>query len=307
MCRVLAYLGRPILVDDLLYAPDSSLVSQVYDAEFYALLNLGGFGLAAWGSGFADPDVPLHYRTPSLPPFDRNLRSLARKLTASALVAHIRAVFYDETQVLTEQNAHPFRFDGASPVLAMNGTLTRFGEIRYDLLDHIKPEIARHIEGTTDSEWVYALLLSQLPDPTAPSTPQQLEGATEAALGIVREVRDRHGIDMESEMNLVVADGRTIVATRFTYDHGWYSDEETYYSKRRRYEFTSLWSTAGSEFVRKEGEWIMRNDDRLRSVIVASEPITKDSSTWLEVPEYAMLTASLRDGVVEITTRELLV
>jgi hypothetical protein len=42
-------------------------------------------------------------------------------------------------------------------------------------------------------------------------------------------------------------------------------------------------------------------------VIVASEPITKDFSTWVEVPEYAMMTASLRDGTVEITARELVV
>jgi glutamine amidotransferase len=307
MCRVLAYLGRPILVEDLLYAPDNSLVAQVYDPEFYSILNLGGFGMAAWGAEFAEPDVPLHYRTPSLPPFDRNLRSLARKVTVGAALAHIRAVYYDDSQTLTAYNVHPFRFDGASAVLGMNGTLTRFGEMRYDLLDHIRPEIARHIEGTTDSEWFYALFLSHLPDPAAPSTPEQLEQATEAALRIIRDVRGRHGIDMESEMNVVVADGRTIVATRFNYDYGWYSEEETYYSKRRRYEYTSLWCTAGGEFVQRDGEWIMSEDERVQSVIIASEPVTKDSSTWVEVPEYAMLTASLRHGVVEIRARELLV
>jgi glutamine amidotransferase len=189
----------------------------------------------------------------------------------------------------------------------MNGTLARFDEMRFDLLEHIKPEIARRIEGTTDSEWVYALLLSQLPDPAAPSSPDQLEAATEAALRIVREVRDRHGIDMESEMNLLVADGRTVVATRFNYDYGWYPEQETYYSKLRRYDFTSLWCTAGGEFVLRDGEWMMSSDERLRSVIVASEPVTKDPSTWVEVPEYAMLTASLRDGGVEISARELVV
>lgn len=307
MCRVLAYLGRPILVDDLLYAPDNSLVAQVYDPEFYSILNLGGFGMAAWGAEFAEPDVPLHYRTPSLPPFDRNLRSLARKVTVGAALAHIRAVYYDERQTLSAYNVHPFRFDGASAVLAMNGTLTRFEEMRYDLLGHIRPPIARCIEGTTDSEWVYALLLSHLSDPTAPSSPDELEAATEAALRIVREVRGRHGIDMEAEMNVVVADGTTIVATRFNYDYGWYREEGSYYSKRRRYDFTSLWCTRGGEFAHQDGEWIMRDDERVRSVIVASEPVTKDSSSWLEVPEYAMLTASLRDGVVEITARELLV
>lgn len=258
MCRVIAYLGRPILLDDLLYGPDSSLVAQVYDAELYAYLNLGGFGLAAWDAGFPDPEAPLHYRTPSLPTFDRNLRSLARKLTAGAVVAHVRGVPYDETESLTVHNVHPFRFDGTPVVLGMNGTLSRFGEMRYDLLGHIRPEIAHRIEGTTDSEWVYALLISQLSDPAAPATPEQLERATETALQILRETRDQHGVDTSSEMNLVVADGRTIVATRFAYDYGWYPEDETYYSKRRRYDFTSLWCTAGRDYVCRDGEWIMR-------------------------------------------------
>jgi glutamine amidotransferase len=304
MCRVLAYLGHPILVDDLLYGPDSSLVSQVYDAELYPYLSLGGFGLAAWSAGFPDSNTPLHYRTPSLPTFDRNLRSLARKLSVGALVAHIRAVYYDESQILNVQNVHPFRFQGTSVVLGMNGELPRFGDMRYDLLDHMRPEIARQIEGTTDSEWIYALLLSQLSEWAAPTIPQ-LEEATEASLRILRGVRGRHGVDTESNLNLVVADGRTIIATRFAYDYGWYPDAETYFSKHRRYDFTSLWCTAGRDYVCKDGEWIMRDAERPESVLVASEPITKDRSTWVEVPEYAMLTASLRNGAVEITTREL--
>jgi glutamine amidotransferase len=106
-------------------------------------------------------------------------------------------------------------------------------------------------------------------------------------------------------MNLVVADGRAIIATRFAFDYGWYPDAETYFSKHRRYDFTSLWCTAGRDYVCRDGEWIMRDAEQPQSVLVASEPITKDRSTWVEVPEYAMLTASLHDGTVEITTREL--
>jgi glutamine amidotransferase len=307
MCRVLAYLGRPILVDDLLYAPDNSLVAQVYDAQQYAYLNLGGCGLAAWDSRFARPDAPLHYRTQFLPTFDRNLHSLARKLTVGGLLAHVRGIPYDDRQSVMVPNVHPFYFDGMSVTLAMNGTLARFDEMRYALLPHIRPEVARRIEGTTDSEWVYALVLSQLSDPEAVATPEELEGATERALRVLREVRERRGVDTASDLNLVVADGRTIVATRFTYDYGWYQDEDTYHSKRRRYDFTSLWFTVGSDYAQLDGEWLMRGSDRLESIIVASEPITKDTSTWVEVPEYAMLTASLLGGTLEISARELIV
>jgi glutamine amidotransferase len=43
------------------------------------------------------------------------------------------------------------------------------------------------------------------------------------------------------------------------------------------------------------------------SLMIASEPLTSDTSTWLEAPEYSILTASLEDGVLtsEIADLEL--
>ena len=42
-----------------------------------------------------------------------------------------------------------------------------------------------------------------------------------------------------------------------------------------------------------------------RSVIIASEPLTSDHSSWLEVPEYSMLTAELGPNGLEFETRDL--
>jgi predicted glutamine amidotransferase len=49
----------------------------------------------------------------------------------------------------------------------------------------------------------------------------------------------------------------------------------------------------------------MTAGDPARSVIIASEPLTTDVSTWLEVPEYSMLTAELTPDGLEIETRDL--
>ena len=57
MCRMLAYAGPPVLLDELLVKPDSSLVHQVIEARMLAMLNLAGFGLAAWDDAMADPAV----------------------------------------------------------------------------------------------------------------------------------------------------------------------------------------------------------------------------------------------------------
>jgi predicted glutamine amidotransferase len=42
-----------------------------------------------------------------------------------------------------------------------------------------------------------------------------------------------------------------------------------------------------------------------RSVIIASEPLTRDHSSWLEVPEYSMLTAEFGSSGLEFETRDL--
>jgi glutamine amidotransferase len=69
--------------------------------------------------------------------------------------------------------------------------------------------------------------------------------------------------------------------------------------------FVSLWYAIGCEYTQGDGGWQMTADDPPRSVIIASEPLTTDFSTWLEVPEYSMLTAELTPEGLEFETRDL--
>ena len=127
VCRVLAYLGEPIPVRNLLFDPDQGLVSQSYSPKMMnTFLNLGGFGMQAWDPWSLRPEEPFTYRTTNLPSFDRNLRSLSGKLAPSCLVAHVRGVTYGEEAVVADTNLHPFRFPGAQVVLAHNGHLRQF-------------------------------------------------------------------------------------------------------------------------------------------------------------------------------------
>jgi predicted glutamine amidotransferase len=53
--------------------------------------------------------------------------------------------------------------------------------------------------------------------------------------------------------------------------------------------------------VRNSHEWKMiGGSDAADSIIIASEPLTKDTSTWLEVPEYSMIYADTRGGVPSV-------
>ena len=175
--------------------------------------------------------------------------------------------------------------------------------MRYSLVEHVRPELAQCIEGTTDSEWIYALILSQLDDPYGVPEARELADATAHALRILRSVRAAHGIDTASPANLCLSTGRSLVATRISFDYGWYPPDDE--MLETDLPFVSLWYALGGEYMSRDGDWRMTAGDPPRSLIIASEPLTTDVSTWFEAPEYSMLTALLTTDGVEFETRDL--
>ena len=304
MCRVLAYLGEPISLEHVLFETDSSLVRQSYSPRMMQkFLNLAGFGMAAWDPRSAHAGDPFTYRVTTLPGFDRNLRNLAAKLEPTSLVAHVRGVTDAEYATVAESNLHPFHFPGAHVVLAHNGHLREFSRMRYDLVRHVRPELARHISGRTDSEWIYALVLSQLEDPYGEPEARELGNAVATTLRLLREARAHHGIDTSSPVNLFLVTGRSLLATRLSFDYGWYPDDDALLETDLPY--CSLWYTVGGEYVERNGGSAMAASETPRSLLIASEPLTLDTSSWLEVPEYSMITAERTAGGLDFETLDL--
>jgi glutamine amidotransferase len=304
MCRILAYVGEPLPMQTLLFDTDNSLVRQSYSPRMMnTFLNLAGFGMQAWDPTSLHPEEPFTYRSTTLPSFDRNLRFISSKLAPTSLVAHVRGVTYSGKSVVADTNLHPFHFPGARVVLAHNGHLREFSRMRYALLEHVRPALAELIQGTTDSEWIYAMVLSQLDDPYGMPGTRELGDATARALRILRTVREAHGIETSSPVNLCLGTGRSIVATRFSFDYGWYPPQDE--MLETDLPFVSLWYAIGGEYVARDGSWQMTAGQPPRSAIIASEPLTTHFSRWLEVPEYSMLTAELTPGGLVFETRDL--
>jgi glutamine amidotransferase len=261
------------------------------------MLNLAGFGMRAWDPGSHDPATPFAYGSDSLPVFDRNLKNLATKVAAGCVLAHVRGVAYSTQVEISPQNVHPFQFPGVPLALAHNGDLARFGEMKSRLAPHIRTELLRNIRGTTDSEWIYALLVSQLEDPFAAPSGTALVNAMARTLGVLREERMKLGIDDSSSVNLFVTDGRQVAAARHCFDFGRYPVGDPDRVHEANMNYLSLWYTAGRDYGLHDGEWKMvggaRNAD---SILIASEPLTRDTAAWVEVPEYCILHAEIRDG-----------
>jgi glutamine amidotransferase len=289
MCRLLGYVGTSVLLENFLYEPDSSLLKQAVEPQQLGMLNLAGFGLVAWDQGSHAPDVPFTYRSPQVAVFDRNLRNLARKIQTSAFVAHLRGVTYESGVEISERNVHPFHFEEHRLAVAHNGELASFLEMRFDLLEHIRPSVARRICGSTDSEWIYALIVSALANASEPLRADDIFRAIASTINTLRRVRDRLGIRQSSSVNLVACDGTNLLATRFVFDFGRYDKTPS----RTDVEYLSQWYTVGRDYGLHESEWKMIGGPAdADSIMVASEPLTRDVSTWIEIPEYSALVVS---------------
>ena len=304
MCRALLYLGQPVLLDNLLFRPDSALVRQSMMPRMLNMLNLAGFGLRAWDPASNDPQRPYSYYSLALPVFDRNLQNLAHKIRSTCVLAHVRGVAYSSRVEIALQNVHPFHFGTLPLVLAHNGDLADFDRMKPLLATHLRQEYLAQIHGTTDSEWIYALFLSQLTDPYAALEQATAFDALQRTLGILRDVRERLGIAVSSSVNLFITNGRQLVATRYCFDFGCYGTEDASRVHEANVNFLSLWYTLGRDYALHDGEWKMTGGaENADSIIVASEPLTKDIAAWVELPEYGALFAEIRGGRPSVTLR----
>ncbi len=293
MCRVLAYSGPPVTLEDLLYRPDSSLIRQAYAPRQLHKLNLGGFGMLAWDGGSAEPDLPWDYRSTELPVFDGNLRALARKARATCLLAHVRGIPYNTDAGFGPHNLHPFRYPGCRWAMAHNGDLHDHDRLKPELLRHIDAPVLKQMRGTTDSETIYALVTTLLGQRAGDADGGELLHALFACLRLVGDIRRRLGVERNSALNLFFSDGEAILALRYTYDFGCYDVTRPDSVHESNLGYLSLWYTTGERYQVTENEFRMSGRaDRCTAFLLASEPLTRDTTGWVEVPEYTALSVS---------------
>lgn len=303
MCRLLSYLGQPIVLDTLLYKPDNSLITQSYNPKLMThLMNLAGFGFVAWDYASIEPKEAFIYRIHSLPFYDENLKKLASKIYANCMIAHIRGIEYSEKNVVSDQNVHPFKFNNTPIAFAHNGGLVGFEEMKFDLLLHTKSEYRNCIRGSTDSEAMYALFLSHLDATKIPISIDDIFSALIETLKTLDKIRKKNNIRISSPLNFFISNGDFIVGSRFVFDYGHYPSS-TYSSPHMGYH--SMWYTYGEEYGLYEGSYQMKQSPQMKSIIIGSEPLTEDSTTWIEVPEYSFIGAKIVDNQVVIQSMDI--
>jgi len=268
MCRWLAYSGSPVLLEELLYKPENSLVVQSLHSRLGAEATNGdGFGVGWYGSA----PTPGVFRSTVPAWSDRNLQDLAAHIASPLVLAHIRASIGSPVQ---QTNCHPFRH--GRWLWMHNGYLDGFAAMKRDLVLAVDPDLFPSIEGSTDSEVFFhlALTLGLAEDPPT---------AVARAVGTIEEVAKRHGVAFPVQMTVATTDGETVWAFR-------YSSEGR---SRSLFHSTDV-STLRHQYPDNPVLHDLSDDTRL----VVSEPLGDLRGAWREVPEATCLT--VRGGSEEL-------
>jgi glutamine amidotransferase len=195
MCRHLAYWGPPISPATVVLDAPNSLLDQCTAARE---MSWGQDNLDGWGMAWSDDDRVRHHRRGVPLTEDLDGQQRLRSITAPRFVVHVRQM--TPGSVRDDINSAPFR-DG-NRFFTHNGYVADFGSgVREQLLAKVSPVRASGIRGDTDSEMLFALVLSRLDD-----------GATAVeSLGVIAEVAELYG----GRYNVLLWDGDTIVGTRW--------------------------------------------------------------------------------------------
>ncbi len=253
MCRWLGYSGGAIRVERLLFEPEHSLIDQSLAARTGpSTTNGDGFGLGWYG----DREEPGVYRDVRPAWNDANLRELAAQVSARQFLAHVRATTGTPVQ---RSNCHPFRH--GRWLLVHNGAIEAYAQVRRALLLAVDPAFFGVIEGTTDSELMFALALG-----FGLADGEPLPALERMAWQVERVGREA-GVEHPLQMTLGLCDGERLLGVRY-----------------------SSVGTSRTLHVSRDVDDLRALDDRLASVpddarVVVSEPITDVPGYWEAVGE----------------------
>lgn len=257
MCRWLAYSGAPILLDEVLFKTEHSLIDQSLHASVASTTTNGdGFGIGWYGQR----DVPGVYRDIRPAWNDTNLQALAAQIESPMFLAHVRATTGSPVQ---RTNCHPFNHQ--KWLFVHNGLINEYDKLRRDLAFSVGAELYPQIRGTTDSELMFLLALSFGMD-------GDVQAGISRMAGFVEQVAEQNEVENALQMTLGISDGDSLYAVRYS----------TAGDSR------SLFHSAHRDVTMEIAPEAGRFSRDARAVV--SEPLSDLEAEWIPVPEASFLT-----------------
>ncbi len=281
MCRWLIYSGEELDIKNLLWIPPNSIFKQTFKKTFTPdicnprdhEINVDGFGVSWYYKG------KLFIYKNNIPPWnDYNILNLSEFIKSKIIFAHIRAIKpFSNNSIVNYQNCHPFKF--------LNYCWMHNGEIKYlvKLQKYVylncKDKIIKSIKGNTDSEYMFYIFLSQLPqdyDSNKFLSTAILKKSFIQTLKILNELNDNEA----SSLNVAMTNGKTILCSRFINSKK-ESPPSLYYNIKN---YSVKCNTENKNQP-------VDNDNQLkkRDIIISSEPINNQVLDWKLIPKNHLL------------------
>ncbi|KAK3824876.1 MAG: N-terminal nucleophile aminohydrolase, partial [Benniella sp.] len=328
---MLLYKGRqPIQLAQLLTKPEHSIIKQASSSisrkshqdprspsDSRQRPNGDGFGVGWYES---EPDqesesgaAPCIFTSVTPAWNNMNLIRLAEKIKSPLVFAHVRG---SNAGSVSESNCQPWHFGRL--MFMHNGLIADFHLIKRKVQQSLSDEIFHSVNGNTDSEWAFAVFLSQLETPrqTEPFCHTVLKEAMLKTIMLLNSwlkeakmektsdttvgSRSRFTAEASSSsslsspttmepsfMNFAVTDGVSVVCSR--------------YVNSTEVDAASLYISSGSKFECYEpGHYRMIKTaaKRVDLVVIASEPLTFEEADWLKVPTNTLLVVTSRMNVL---------
>ena len=250
---------------------------------------------------------------------------MASKTASSLIFAHVRATTEGN---LSDSNCHPFSHK--SLMFMHNGNIAGWRDgVKRSVAVSVREKWFQGVEGSTDSEWAFAVFLDCLSDlghdPDANEERYAADGFGHAVLrkAILKTiaringfVADARPADARSLLNFAVTDGKSVVCTRYVSSRtddaaSLYFSSGTNWQRDEDMPASSVLGTTDSPCdpntssqarngngngndngrAQVQGEYKMQRLDRGSSmVLVASEPLTFERDDWVTVPTNSTLT-----------------
>ncbi|MEK9673006.1 MAG: class II glutamine amidotransferase [Rhodospirillaceae bacterium] len=268
MCRWIAYAGPAIHLDTLLLRSENSLTRQSLEAhESISVVNADGLGVG-W---YADQPHPGIFKDVSPAWNDANLRNIAEQIKSRLFFGHVRAT---TGSAVNRTNCHPFR--NGKFLFMHNGEIGGFEKIRRTLSFGIAPELYHLVEGITDSDVFFFLLLTH-------GFEENPEKAIAKSIRFVERTQAEASIEIPFTMTVAITEGETIWAMR----HATHGRPPTLYRGV---------GTHPHDALKHE------NIKTGAAAIVLSEPVDDDTSQWTLVePDHLVLAGDGGASVSKLT------
>ncbi|MDP3224147.1 MAG: class II glutamine amidotransferase [Rubrivivax sp.] len=204
MCRLAAYLGEPLFLEELIAKPRHSLMRQSLRAEEAKVVTNGdGFGIGWYGER-AEPGV---YREVMPAWSDDNLLALSQTLSSRLFFAHVRAA---TAGGIARQNCHPFRH--GRYLFMHNGQIGGYGQVRRTLEGWLPDTLYAERRGATDSELIFLLALTRI------QAGVPIDEAVTSVLDDTVVLMAERGVQAPLRFAAVLSDGERLHAFRVASD-----------------------------------------------------------------------------------------